>query len=124
MTHSLYKAVASLISKYEIDTRTIGRLEIVSDANSTVTDTMTDELLSLFKDPSVAVGYSRGKVIDAFFLSINWIESPSWDGKTVLLFAGSTAADSVAILVGSQASIVVERMYSLHYLLRFFSFPN
>ena len=118
MTHSLYKAIASLISKYSIDTRTIGRLEIISDANPTVIDKMTDELLSLFKDPSVAVGYSRGKATDAFFQSINWIESLSWDGRNALLFTGSTGADSVAILVGSHASIVVERMCTLHCLLR------
>ncbi|KAG8938182.1 ATP-dependent 5'-3' DNA helicase hcs1, partial [Tulasnella sp. 424] len=89
--------VSSLIKKYNIDPKSIGRLDVGTETIVDKSKAVKTVLMDLF----VASGNTDIEGIDsknacygstaALFNIINWIESSSWDGRNAILFAGDIA---------------------------------
>ena len=119
-------AVQSLMEKYGISYKDIGRLEVGTETLVDKSKSVKSVLMQLFKDS----GNSSVEGLDttnacyggtnALFNSINWIESSSWDGRLALVVAGDIAvykegaarptggAGAVAMLIGPNAPLVFE----------------
>ncbi|KAL1915506.1 uncharacterized protein VTP21DRAFT_6630 [Calcarisporiella thermophila] len=120
-------AVQSLMEKYNISYKDIGRLEVGTETIIDKSKSVKSTLMQLF----VESGNSEVEGIDttnacyggtaALSNAINWIESSSWDGRYALVVAGDIAvyasgsarptggAGCVAMLIGTDAPIVFER---------------
>lgn len=117
-------AVSNLLKKYEIDTNSIGRLEVGTETLLDKSKSVKSVLMQLFGDNTNIEGVDTINACyggtNAFFNSINWIESSAWDGRDAIVVAGDIAlyakgnarptggAGCVAILVGPDAPIVAE----------------
>lgn len=131
-------AVAGLLEKYNIDPKSIGRIDVGTETIIDKSKSVKTHLMDLFAD----AGNFDIEGIDsknacygstaALFNAINWIESTSWDGRNAIVVAGDIAvyaegaarpaggAGACAILLGPNAPIVFEREYSgLSFLPRF-----
>lgn len=119
--------MASLLEKYEIDPKSIGRLEVGTETLLDKSKSVKTTLMDLFAE----TGNFDIEGVDsknacygstaALFNAINWIESRSWDGRNAIVFAGDIAvysegnarpvggAGAIAMLVGPNAAIVPER---------------
>lgn len=117
----------SLVEKYNIDLKNIGRLEVGTETIIDKSKATKTVLMDLFKDS----GNFDVEGIDtknacyggtsALFNAVNWIESSSWDGRLAIVVCGDIAvyapgnarstggAGTVAFLVGPNAPIVIER---------------
>ncbi|PKU76958.1 Hydroxymethylglutaryl-CoA synthase [Dendrobium catenatum] len=96
--------VTSLLEKYRIDPKQIGRLEVGSE---------TELILQ-----NACYGWNS-----CLFNCVNWVESSSWDGRYDLLFATDSAvyaegparptggAAAIAMLIGPNAPIAFESKY-------------
>ncbi|KAI8084622.1 hydroxymethylglutaryl-CoA synthase [Halteromyces radiatus] len=120
-------AVQNLMEKYKISYNDIGRLEVGTETIIDKSKSVKTTLMTLFGEH----GNTEIEGIDttnacyggfsAFSNAVNWIESSSWDGRYAIVIAGDLAlyasgaarptsgAGVVAILVGKDAPIVVER---------------
>ncbi|GAB5592253.1 3-hydroxy-3-methylglutaryl coenzyme A synthase [Umbelopsis nana] len=120
-------AVQNLMEKYKISYNDIGRLEVGTETIIDKSKAVKTTLMTLFAEH----GNSEIEGIDttnacygganAFFNAVNWIESSSWDGRYAIVVAGDLAlyasgaarptsgAGVVAMLVGENAPLVVER---------------
>ncbi|GAA5801336.1 hydroxymethylglutaryl-CoA synthase [Helicostylum pulchrum] len=120
-------AVKSLMEKHNISYTDIGRLEVGTETIIDKSKSVKTCLMTLFSEH----GNTEIEGIDttnacyggfaAFSNAINWIESSSWDGRFAIVVAGDLAlyasgaarptsgAGVVAMLVGKDAPIVVER---------------
>lgn len=120
-------AVSNLLEKYDIDPKSIGRLEVGTETIIDKSKSVKTVLMDLF----TASGNMDIEGIDsknacygstaAVFNCINWIESNSWDGRNAIIFAGDIAiyregnaravggAGGCAMLIGPNAPIVFER---------------
>ena len=118
--------VSSLLHKYSIDPKSIGRLEVGTETLLDKSKSCKSVLMQLFT-PS---GNNNIEGVDtvnacyggtnALFNSINWIESSAWDGRDAIVCAGDIAlykkgnarptggAGCVAMLVGPDAPLVFE----------------
>lgn len=117
-------AVSNLLKKYEIDTNSIGRLEVGTETILDKSKSVKSVLMQLFGDNTNIEGVDTINACyggtNAFFNTINWIESSAWDGRDGIVVAGDIAlyakgnarptggAGCIAILVGPDAPIVVE----------------
>ncbi|KAI9824800.1 MAG: 3-hydroxy-3-methylglutaryl coenzyme A synthase [Thelocarpon impressellum] len=119
-------AVSSLLSKYAIDPKTIGRLEVGTETILDKSKSVKSVLMQLFS-PS---GNSNIEGVDsvnacyggtnALFNTVNWFESSAWDGRNAIVVAGDIAlykkgnarptggAGCVAMLVGPDAPLAFE----------------
>ena len=119
-------AVQGLLEKYDIDPRSIGRIEVGTETIIDKSKSTKTVLMDLFQ----ACGNTDIEGVDsknacygstaALFNAINWIESSSWDGRNAIVFAGDIAvyaespgrptggAGACAMLVGPNAPLVVE----------------
>lgn len=119
--------VSNLLEKYNIDPKSIGRLDVGTETIIDKSKSVKTVLMDLF----VASGNSDIEGIDsknacygstaALFNAINWIESSSWDGRNAIVFAGDIAiyaeggarpvggAGACAMLIGPNAPLVFER---------------
>jgi hydroxymethylglutaryl-CoA synthase len=119
--------VSSLMRKYNVDPRSIGRLEVGTETIIDKSKSVKTVLMDLF----VSSGNYDVEGLDsknacygstaALFNAVNWIESRSWDGRNAIVFAGDIAvyaegnarpaggAGACAILIGPNAPIVFER---------------
>ncbi|KAI8366193.1 hydroxymethylglutaryl-CoA synthase [Blakeslea trispora] len=119
--------VQSLMEKYNISYNDIGRLEVGTETIIDKSKAVKTCLMTLFSEH----GNTEIEGIDttnacyggfaAFSNAVNWIESSSWDGRLAIVVAGDLAlyasgaarptsgAGVVAMLVGKDAPIVVER---------------
>lgn len=119
--------VSSLIEKYNIDPKSIGRLDVGTETIIDKSKSVKTVLMDLF----AASGNTDIEGIDsknacygstaALFNAINWIESSSWDGRNAIVFAGDIAiyaeggarpvggAGACAMLIGPNAPLVFER---------------
>jgi hydroxymethylglutaryl-CoA synthase len=120
-------AVSALLSKYNIDPKSIGRLDVGTETlidKSKATKTL---LMDLFKP----AGNTDIEGIDnknacygstaALFNTVNWIQSESWDGRNAIVFCGDIAIykegsarpvggmGACAMLIGPDAPLVIER---------------
>ena len=124
---SLRAGVSSLLEKYNIDPRSIGRLDVGTETIIDKSKSVKTVLMDLFAES----GNFDIEGIDsknacygstaAVFNAINWIESSSWDGRNAIVFAGDIAiyaegsarpaggAGACAMLIGPDAPVVFER---------------
>ena len=123
--------VSSLMQKYHIDPKSIGRLDVGTETIIDKSKSVKTVLMDLF----AASGNHDIEGLDsknacygstaALFNAINWIESRSWDGRNAIVFAGDIAvyaeggarpvggAGACAILIGPDAPLVFERKSSV-----------
>ncbi|KUI55693.1 Hydroxymethylglutaryl-CoA synthase [Cytospora mali] len=117
-------AVSNLLKKYEIDTNSIGRLEVGTETLLDKSKSVKSVLMQLFGDNTNIEGIDTINACyggtNAFFNSVNWIESSAWDGRDAIVVAGDIAlyakgnarptggAGCVAMLVGPNAPVVAE----------------
>lgn len=115
------------MKKYNIDPRSIGRLDVGTESIIDKSKSVKTVLMDLF----APVGNYDIEGIDsknacyggtaALFNCINWVDSASWDGRYALMVAGDIAvyaegsarpvggAGAVALLIGPDAPLVFER---------------
>ncbi|KAL8141670.1 hypothetical protein V2J09_014702 [Rumex salicifolius] len=119
-------AVSSLLEKYEISPKQIGRLEVGSETVLDKSKSIKTFLMQIFEEH----GNTDIEGVDstnacyggtaALFNCVNWIESSSWDGRYGLVVCTDSAvyaegparptggAAAIAMLVGPDAPIVFE----------------
>lgn len=117
-------AVSNLLKKYEIDTNSIGRLEVGTETILDKSKSVKSVLMQLFGDNTDLEGVDNVNACyggtNAFFNAVNWVEGSAWDGRDAIVVAGDIAlyakgnarpsggAGCVAMLVGPNAPIVAE----------------
>ncbi|EGD94974.1 hydroxymethylglutaryl-CoA synthase [Trichophyton tonsurans CBS 112818] len=118
--------VSSLLRKYSIDPKSIGRLEVGTETMLDKSKSVKSVLMQLFA-PSGNTNIEGVDTVNACYggtnallNSINWVESSGWDGRDAIVVAGDIAlykkgnarptggAGCVAMLVGPNAPIVFE----------------
>jgi len=124
--------VSSLLRKYNIDPRSIGRLDVGTETIIDKSKSVKTVLMDLFEKH----GNTDIEGIDsknacygstaAVFNAINWVESSSWDGRNAIVFCGDIAiyaeggarpvggAGACAMLIGPNAPLVFEPIHGTH----------
>ena len=113
-----------MISKYEIDTNSIGRLEVGTETLLDKSKSVKSVLMQLFGDNTNIEGVDTINACyggtNAVFNAVNWVESSGWDGRDAIVIAGDIAlyakgnarptggAGAVAMLIGPNAPVVVD----------------
>ncbi|KAF5373279.1 hypothetical protein D9615_007398 [Tricholomella constricta] len=122
-------AVAGLLEKYNIDPKSIGRIDVGTETIIDKSKSVKTTLMDLF----VEAGNHDIEGIDsknacygstaALFNAVNWIESSSWDGRNAIVVGGDIAiyaegaarpaggAGACAMLIGPNAPIVFEPIH-------------
>ncbi|KAK0526631.1 3-hydroxy-3-methylglutaryl coenzyme A synthase [Tilletia horrida] len=125
-------AVSQLLTKYNIDPKSIGRLEVGTETIIDKAKAVKTVLMDLFKES----GNDDIEGVDsknacyggsaAIFNAVNWVESSSWDGRDAIVVAGDIAiyaegaarpvggAGAIAVLIGPDAPIVFEPVHGTH----------
>lgn len=120
-------AVSNLLTKYNVDPASIGRLDVGTETLIDKSKSVKTVLMDLF----AKAGNHDIEGIDsknacygstaALFNAINWVESSSWDGRNAIVFAGDIAiyaeggarpvggAGACAMLIGPNAPLAFER---------------
>lgn len=117
-------AVSNLLSKYQIDPNSVGRLEVGTETILDKSKSVKSVLMQLFGNNSNIEGVDTVNACyggtNAVFNAVNWVESSGWDGRDAIVVAGDIAlyakgnarptggAGAVAMLIGPNAPIVVE----------------
>ncbi|KAK3177709.1 3-hydroxy-3-methylglutaryl coenzyme A synthase [Lecanicillium sp. MT-2017a] len=115
---------SNLLKKYNIDKNSVGRLEVGTETLLDKSKSVKSVLMQLFGENTNLEGVDTINACyggtNAFFNSVNWIESSAWDGRDAIVVAGDIAlyakgaarptggAGAVAMLVGPDAPVVVE----------------
>jgi hydroxymethylglutaryl-CoA synthase len=118
--------VSSLFKKYNVDPKSIGRLEVGTETLLDKSKSVKSVLMQLFEESGNynvegvdTVNACYGGT-NALFNSVNWMESSGWDGRDAVVVAGDIAlykkgnarptggAGCVAMLIGPNAPIVVD----------------
>lgn len=124
-TYSLALTVLSnMLSKYNINTDSIGRLEVGTETILDKSKSVKSVLMQLFGSNTNIEGVDTINACyggtNAVFNAVNWVESSSWDGRDAIVVASDIAlyakgnarptggAGSVALLIGPGAPIVFE----------------
>ena len=119
-------AVSSLLKKYSIDPKSIGRLEVGTETLLDKSKSVKSVLMQLFQ-PSGNTNIEGVDTVNAcyggtnaLFNAINWVESSAWDGRDAIVCAGDIAlykkgnarptggAGCVAMLIGPNAPLAFE----------------
>ncbi|KAI1138337.1 hydroxymethylglutaryl-CoA synthase [Hypoxylon sp. FL0543] len=119
-------AVASLLRKYNIDPKSIGRLEVGTESIIDKAKSVKTVLTQLF-EPAGNTSLEGADTINAcyggtnaLFNAVNWVESRSWDGRDAIVVASDIAsydkpaarptggAGCVAMLVGPDSPLVLD----------------
>ncbi|KAL2266233.1 hypothetical protein VTJ83DRAFT_5585 [Remersonia thermophila] len=117
-------ALSRLIKNYNVDTNSIGRLEVGTETILDKSKSVKSVLMQLFGDNTNIEGVDTVNACyggtNAVFNTINWIESSAWDGRDGIVVAGDIAlyakgnarptggAGVVALLIGPDAPLVFE----------------
>ncbi|EPQ66696.1 Bgt-4457 [Blumeria graminis f. sp. tritici] len=117
-------ACSNLLSKYNINTHSIGRLEVGTETLLDKSKSVKSVLMQLFGDNTNIEGVDTINACyggtNAVFNTLNWIESSAWDGRDAIVVTGDIAlyakgnarptggAGAVALLIGPNAPLVVE----------------
>jgi hydroxymethylglutaryl-CoA synthase len=117
-------AISNMLSKYNIDTDSIGRLEVGTETLLDKSKSVKSVLMQLFGSNTNIEGVDTVNACyggtNAVFNAVNWVESSSWDGRNAIVVAGDIAlyakgnarptggAGSVAMLIGPNAPIAFE----------------
>lgn len=118
--------VTSLFKKYNVDLKSIGRLEVGTETILDKSKSVKSVLMQLFEESGNyniegvdTVNACYGGT-NALFNSVNWMESSAWDGRDAVVVAGDIAlykkgnarptggAGCVAMLIGPDAPLVIE----------------
>ncbi|KAI0319832.1 hydroxymethylglutaryl-CoA synthase [Amylostereum chailletii] len=124
--------VSSLMRKYNVDPKSIGRLDVGTETIIDKSKSVKTVLMDLF----AASGNHDIEGLDsknacygstaALFNAVNWIESRSWDGRNAIVFAGDIAvyaeggarpvggAGACAIHIGPNAPIIFEPIHGTY----------
>jgi len=119
--------VASLLEKYNIDPKSIGRIDVGTETIIDKSKSVKTTIMDLFAES----GNTDIEGVDsknacygstaALFNAVNWIESSSWDGRNAIVVAGDIAvyaegaarpaggAGACAVLIGPNAPVVFQR---------------
>lgn len=119
-------AVSSLLRKYNIDPKSIGRLEVGTETLIDKAKSVKTVLTQLF-EPAGNTSLEGVDTVNAcyggtsaLFNAVNWVESRSWDGRDAIVVASDIAlyqeassrptggAGCVAMLVGPNAVLSME----------------
>jgi hydroxymethylglutaryl-CoA synthase len=133
--------VAGLLEKFNVDPKSIGRLDVGTETIIDKSKSVKTTLMDLFAES----GNFDIEGIDsknacyggtaALFNAINWIESSSWDGRNAIVVAGDIAvyaegaarpagrAGCVAILIGPDAPVVFEHEFTSFLCTTLFLIP-
>ncbi|CAH7668012.1 hydroxymethylglutaryl-CoA synthase [Phakopsora pachyrhizi] len=128
----LLTVTKSLLDKYDIDPRLIGRIDVGTESIIDKSKSVKTLLMDLF----AASGNTDIEGVDsknacyggtaALFNVVNWVESNSWDGRLGLVVAGDIAvyadgparpvggAGAVAMLIGPNAPLVLKPTHGTH----------
>jgi len=123
--------VASLLEKYNIDPKSIGRIDVGTETIIDKSKSVKTTIMDLFAES----GNTDIEGVDsknacygstaALFNAVNWIESSSWDGRNAIVVAGDIAvyaegaarpaggAGACAVLIGPNAPVVFEREFNV-----------
>lgn len=134
-------AVSGLLERYDIDPKSIGRIDVGTETIIDKSKSVKTTLMDLFSES----GNFDIEGIDsknacygstaALFNAVNWVESTSWDGRNAIVVGGDIAiyaegaarpaggAGAVALLIGPNAPVVVERTSIPLHFGRYGSFP-
>jgi hydroxymethylglutaryl-CoA synthase len=131
-------ACSNLLSKYKIDTNSIGRLEVGTETILDKSKSVKSVLMQLFGDNTNIEGVDTLNACyggtNAIFNSINWVESSAWDGRDAIVVAGDIAlyakgnarptggAGAVAMLIGPNAPLVFEPGLRASYMQHAYDF--
>lgn len=121
--------VASLLEKYNIDPKSIGRIDVGTETIIDKSKSVKTTIMDLFAES----GNTDIEGVDsknacygstaALFNAVNWIESSSWDGRNAIVVAGDIAvyaegaarpaggAGACAVLIGPNAPVVFQREF-------------
>ncbi|KAI4106314.1 MAG: hypothetical protein LQ339_003051 [Xanthoria mediterranea] len=118
--------VSSLLRKYSIDPKSVGRLEVGTETLLDKSKSVKSVLMQLF-EPSGNTNIEGVDTVNAcyggtnaIFNAINWIESSAWDGRNAIVCAGDIAlykkgnarptggVGCVAMLIGPDAPLAFE----------------
>ncbi|MCJ1310218.1 3-hydroxy-3-methylglutaryl coenzyme A synthase [Agyrium rufum] len=118
--------VSSLLRKYSIDPKSIGRLEVGTETILDKSKSVKSVLMQLFS-PSGNTNVEGVDTVNAcyggtnaVFNTLNWIESSAWDGRDAIVCTGDIAlykkgnarptggVGCVAFLIGPNAPLVFE----------------
>lgn len=118
--------LSSLFRKYNIDPKSIGRLEVGTETLLDKSKSVKSVLMQLFAESGNynvegvdTVNACYGGT-NALFNSVNWVESSAWDGRDAIVVTGDIAlykkgnarptggAGCVAMLIGPNAPLVIE----------------
>lgn len=137
-------AVSSLLEKYGIDAKQIGRLEVGSETVIDKSKSIKTFLMPIFEK----CGNTDIEGVDstnacyggtaALFNCVNWVESSSWDGRYGLVVCTDSAvyaegparptggAAAIAMLIGPDAPIAFESKFRGSYMSHAYDFykPN
>ncbi|EFJ12678.1 hypothetical protein SELMODRAFT_123543 [Selaginella moellendorffii] len=130
--------VKSLLENYNISPSSIGRLEVGSETVIDKSKSIKSYLMPLFEENSGIEGVDSTNACyggtAALFNCVNWIESRSWDGRLAIVVAADIAvyaegaarpsggAGAVAMLVGPNAPLVLDRSYTGTYMAHVYDF--
>ncbi|XP_008777803.1 hydroxymethylglutaryl-CoA synthase-like [Phoenix dactylifera] len=136
--------VTSLLEKYQIDPKQIGRLEVGSETVIDKSKSIKTWLMQIFEE----YGNTDVEGVDstnacyggtaALFNCVNWVESSSWDGRYGLVVCTDSAvyaegparptggAAAIAMLIGPNAPISFESKYRGTHMTHVYDFykPN
>ncbi|KIL69216.1 hypothetical protein M378DRAFT_69599 [Amanita muscaria Koide BX008] len=122
-------AVSGLLEKYNIDPKSIGRIDVGTETiidKSKATKTTLMDLFADFGNTDIEGVDSKNACYGstaALFNAVNWVESSSWDGRLAIVVAGDIAvyaegaarpaggAGAVALLIGPNAPLVFEPIH-------------
>ena len=117
--------MSGLLRKYDIDLRSIGRLEVGTETMLDKSKSVKSVLMQLFEHCNTniegvdTVNACYGGT-NALFNAVNWVESRAWDGRDAVVVAGDIAlyekgnarpsggAGCVAMLVGPDAPLALD----------------
>lgn len=115
---------SNLLSKYKIDPKSVGRLEVGTETLLDKSKSVKSVLMQLFGDNTNLEGVDTINACyggtNALFNSVNWVESSAWDGRDAIVVAGDIAlyakgnarptggAGAVAMLIGPDAPLAME----------------
>ncbi|KAJ6518932.1 hydroxymethylglutaryl-coenzyme A synthase N terminal-domain-containing protein [Mycena sanguinolenta] len=125
-------AVSGLLEKYNIDPKSIGRIDVGTETIIDKSKSVKTTLMSLFAES----GNFDIEGIDsknacygstaALYNAVNWVESSSWDGRNAIVVAGDIAiyakgaarpaggAGACAMLIGPNAPVVFEPIHGTY----------
>lgn len=125
-------AVSGLLERYNIDPKSIGRIDVGTETIIDKSKSVKTTLMDLFAEADNfdiegidSKNACYGSTA-ALFNAVNWIESSSWDGRNAIVVGGDIAiyaegaarpaggAGAVALLIGPNAPVVVDPIHGNH----------